>query len=94
MDRLTEYAGHHPWLAGLAVAAALAVLVYELRLRAQSFAALPPQEAIRLMNQGATVLDLRAQQAFRKATSTARATSTPRRLPLPPTPSRGTRSAR
>jgi rhodanese-related sulfurtransferase len=66
MDRLTEYAGHHPWLAGLALAAALAVLVNELRLRAQSFAALPPQEVIRLMNQGATVLDVRAAQAFQE----------------------------
>jgi len=64
MDRLIEYASHHPWLAGLALAAAVGVLANELRLRAQSFAALPPQEVIRLMNQGATVLDVRAQQAF------------------------------
>src|ERR1700683_4766802 len=66
MDRLTEYASHHPWLAGLALAAALAVLVNELRLRAQTFAALPPQEGIRLMNKGATVLDMRAQQPFQE----------------------------
>ena len=31
MDRLTEYASHHPWLAALAAAAALAVVVNELR---------------------------------------------------------------
>ena len=66
MDRLLEYSSHHPWLAAFAVAAAAAVLAYELRLRAQSFAALAPQDAIRLMNQGATVLDLRAQQAFQE----------------------------
>jgi rhodanese-related sulfurtransferase len=66
MDRLLEYFNHHPWLAALAVAAAAAVLAYELRLRAQSYAALPPQEVIRLMNQGATVLDLREQQAFQE----------------------------
>jgi rhodanese-related sulfurtransferase len=64
MDRLLEYSSHHPWLAAFAVAAAMAVLAYEARLRAQSFAALAPQDVIRLMNQGATVLDLRAQQAF------------------------------
>jgi rhodanese-related sulfurtransferase len=66
MDRLLEYFNHHPWLAALAVAAAAAVLAYELRLRAQSYATLPPQEVIRLMNQGATVLDLREQQAFQE----------------------------
>jgi rhodanese-related sulfurtransferase len=66
MDRLTEYASHHPWLAALAAAAALAVVVNELRLRSQSFAALPPQEVIRLMNQGATLIDVRAQQAFQE----------------------------
>jgi rhodanese-related sulfurtransferase len=66
MDRLLEYFNHHPWLAALAVAAAAAVLAYELRLRAQSYASLPPQEVIRLMNQGATVLDLREQQAFQE----------------------------
>jgi len=66
MDRLLEYFNHHPWLAAFALAAAAAVLAYELRLRAQSYAALPPQEVIRLMNQGATVLDLREQQAFQE----------------------------
>ena len=64
MDRLLEYSGHHPWLVALALAAALAVLVYELRLRMQSAGALAPQEAIRLMNQGATVLDVRPQEAY------------------------------
>jgi rhodanese-related sulfurtransferase len=66
MDRLLEYSSHHPWLAAFALAAAAAVLAYELRLRAQSFAALAPQDVIRLMNQGATVLDLREQQAFQE----------------------------
>jgi rhodanese-related sulfurtransferase len=64
MDRLIDYINHHPWLAAFALAAAAAVLAYELRLRAQSLGALAPQDAIRLMNQGATVLDLREQQAF------------------------------
>jgi rhodanese-related sulfurtransferase len=64
MDRLIDYFNHHPWLVALALAAAAAVLAYELRLRAQSLGALAPQDAIRLMNQGATVIDLREQQAF------------------------------
>ena len=64
MDRLLEYCSHHPWLAFLAVAAAVAVLVNELRLRTLSVGALAPQEVIRLMNQGATLLDMRAQQDY------------------------------
>jgi rhodanese-related sulfurtransferase len=66
MDRLLEYSSHHPWLAAFAVAAALAVLINELRMRAAGFAALAPQEVIRLMNQGATVLDMRAQQEYQQ----------------------------
>jgi len=64
MDRLLVYTSHHPWLAAFAVVTALAVLVYELVLRLQNSASLAPQEAIRLMNQGATVLDLRPQQDY------------------------------
>ncbi len=64
MDPLLDYSSHHPWLAAFALVTGLAVALYELRLRAQSAAGLAPQEAIRLMNQGATVLDLRAQDAF------------------------------
>jgi rhodanese-related sulfurtransferase len=66
MDRLLEYSSHHPWLAALAVAAAVAVLAYEMRLRAAGAGALAPQDVIRLMNQGATVLDVRAAEAFQQ----------------------------
>jgi rhodanese-related sulfurtransferase len=59
MDRLLEYLQKHPILAGLAVAMALAVLVFELRSRRSGYAALRPQEAIQLMNQGAQLYDLR-----------------------------------
>lgn len=64
MDRLLQYSSHNPWPTALAVITALAVLVYELRLRMQNAAAVAPQEVIRLMNQGATVLDIRPQQAY------------------------------
>jgi rhodanese-related sulfurtransferase len=59
MERLPEYLQNHPWLAGLALLLVVAVIVYELRARGQDYATLPPQEAIRLMNQGAQVVDLR-----------------------------------
>ena len=64
MQRLLEYIGHHPYLAAAAVLAAIAVLVYELRARVQAFAALSAMQAVRLMNQGALVIDLRAKESF------------------------------
>ncbi len=59
LDRLIEYAGNHPWLAASALLAAIAVFAYELRARTNTFGAATPQDVIRLMNQGALVLDLR-----------------------------------
>ena len=64
MDRLLEYFSKHSLLAVAALVALSAALGYELWLRAQSLGALSPQDAIRLMNQGAAVLDLRAAEAF------------------------------
>jgi rhodanese-related sulfurtransferase len=64
MDRLLEFLNHHPWLAtGTALVVAL-ILVYEMRARAESRFSVSPQELIRLMNQGALVLDLRPQEQF------------------------------
>lgn len=64
MPRLLEYASHHPLLAALALAAAIAVLVYELRHRVHSLAALAPQDVVRLMNQGAAVIDVRDAEEY------------------------------
>jgi rhodanese-related sulfurtransferase len=64
MERLIEYAGNHPWLVAAAIVTALIVIVFELRARQQDFAAISPQDAIRLMNQGALVLDLRKPEEF------------------------------
>ncbi|HVP34341.1 MAG TPA: rhodanese-like domain-containing protein [Steroidobacteraceae bacterium] len=64
MDRLLEFVSHHQWLAaGTALVVAL-ILVYEMRARAESQFSVSPQELIRLMNQGALVLDLRPQDQF------------------------------
>ncbi len=62
--RLLEYLQRHPYLAGLAVAMALAVLIFELRGRRLAYAALRPQEAIQLMNQGAQLYDLRNAEGY------------------------------
>jgi len=64
MERLIEYAGNHPWLVAAAALTAIIVIVFELRTRQQDFAAISPQEAIRQMNQGALVLDLRKPEEF------------------------------
>ena len=64
MDRLLEYITHHPWYASGAALAALLVIAYELRARSENIAAVSPQDAVRLMNQGALVLDLRPAEAF------------------------------
>ena len=49
---------------GLVVVLALAVIVYEVRARKLNYAAVLPQEAIQLMNQGAATYDLRNAEAF------------------------------
>jgi rhodanese-related sulfurtransferase len=64
MQRLFEFIGHHPYLASGAVLAAVVVAFYEIRERIQAFAALSSMQAVRLMNQGALVIDLRSKEAF------------------------------
>ena len=64
MEKLVLYATHHPWLVAMAVVAALLVIVYEVRARRDAFAAISPQDLIRLQNQGAVVLDLRASADY------------------------------
>jgi rhodanese-related sulfurtransferase len=61
---LIEYVGHHPILASAALLALVIVAVYELRERLQAFAALSAMQAVRMMNQGALVIDLRPREAF------------------------------
>jgi rhodanese-related sulfurtransferase len=64
MDRILEYLAHHTLLsAGTALVVAL-VVFYELRSRTESQVSVSPQDLIRLMNQGALVLDLRTQEQF------------------------------
>jgi rhodanese-related sulfurtransferase len=64
MDRFIQYLGAHPYLAAATVAVAVIAIVLELRSRQSSFMAVGPQDAVRLMNQHALVLDLRPAEAF------------------------------
>jgi len=65
MDRLLEYLGNHPLLAGAAGFMALVVLGYELRQRAHAAAAVSPTDAVRLMNDGAVLVDVRSANQFK-----------------------------
>jgi rhodanese-related sulfurtransferase len=64
MQQLLDFIAHHPYLAGAAVVAAVLVLVFEARERVHAFAALSAQQAVRLMNQGALVIDLRSKELY------------------------------
>ena len=64
MQRLFEFIGHHPYLASAAVLVAAVVAFYEIRERIQAFAALSAMQAVRLMNQGALVIDLRGKELY------------------------------
>src|ERR1700745_3016999 len=64
MDRILDFASHHPWLAAGTAVLAVAVVVYEMRMRSEGLRAVSPQELIRLMNQGALVLDLRPADQY------------------------------
>jgi rhodanese-related sulfurtransferase len=64
MQRLLEFIGNHAWLASAAILAAAAVAFYEIRERMQAFAALSTMQAVRLMNQGALVIDLRGKELY------------------------------
>src|SRR6202171_4180362 len=64
MDRVLEYVSHHPWLATATAVAVALIAVDEMRARSESLVSVTPQELIRLMNQGALLLDLRAPEQY------------------------------
>jgi rhodanese-related sulfurtransferase len=64
MERLIEYTNHHPWLAAAAVLGAIVVVLYEMRLLNENKAAVSPQDMVRLMNQGALLIDLRPAEQY------------------------------
>jgi rhodanese-related sulfurtransferase len=64
MAQLVEFANNHVWLvAGLLVAWS-AVMFYELRLRSQGTTHVSAADAVRLINKGALVVDVRKAQEF------------------------------
>jgi rhodanese-related sulfurtransferase len=64
MQQLIEFIGHHALLSGGAAVALMVVAAYEFRTGVQGSAALSAMQAVRLMNQGALLIDLRAKEPF------------------------------
>jgi rhodanese-related sulfurtransferase len=64
MQQLIDFIGHHPLLAGAAAAALVLVAIYEFMTSAQSAASLGSMQAVRLMNQGALLIDLRGKEPY------------------------------
>lgn len=64
MDRLLEYAARHPLLVGGTVVLALALAAYEFSRARSGGQAVGPTEAVRLLNQGAVMIDVRTQAEF------------------------------
>ena len=65
MDRLIDYFTNHPFLAGGLVLMVLVVVAYEMRRLGQGSTAVTPNDAIRMMNEGAVVVDLRPANQFK-----------------------------
>src|SRR5690348_1463034 len=64
MAQLVEFAGHHVWLITGLLAAWAAVTFYELRLRTQGATHVTAADAVRLINKGALVIDIRKPDEF------------------------------
>lgn len=64
MDRLLEYIARHPFLTGGTAVLALAVLAYEVSRARSGGQAVGPMDAVRLMNQGALLVDVRSREEF------------------------------
>jgi rhodanese-related sulfurtransferase len=64
MDRLIEFASNHPFLVAGVVAAWIAVLFYESRLRSGGTTHISTNDAVRLINKGAIVIDVREPAKF------------------------------
>jgi rhodanese-related sulfurtransferase len=64
MSRFVEYITNHPFLVAAAAILAVLAIVIEFRQRSRGFAAIGPADAVRLVNAGALVIDVRDQKAY------------------------------
>ena len=64
MDTYLEFAGNHTLLVGALVLSLFVLIFTELQRKARGLTNLEPQEAVRLINADAVVIDLRSAEAF------------------------------
>lgn len=64
MAQLAEFAGNHVWLMTGLLVAWSAVMFYEIRLRNQGTTHVSAADAVRLINKGALVIDVRKADEF------------------------------
>jgi rhodanese-related sulfurtransferase len=65
MEQFLQFATHHYALVGGAVLVLLLVAINEQRLRTASFGSIAPADAVRLMNGGAILIDVRGSEDFK-----------------------------
>ncbi len=65
MDRLLEFATNHPILISSAVFLTIVTLANEIRMATRRGVDLSPQDAVGLINAGATVIDVRNIESFK-----------------------------
>jgi rhodanese-related sulfurtransferase len=64
MSQLAEFVTRHPIMVSVAVALAAAAVTIEIRHRARGATSVGPNDAVRLINAGAVVLDVRKNEEF------------------------------
>lgn len=64
MSRFIEYCTNHPFLVAAAAILAILVIVFELRQKGRGTSAVGPVDAVRLVNAGALVIDVRDEKAY------------------------------
>jgi rhodanese-related sulfurtransferase len=64
MQQLLEYVTHHPFLVGATLLFAVLVIAYEASRARGGGQSVGPIEAVRLLNQGAVMLDVRPRDQF------------------------------
>jgi rhodanese-related sulfurtransferase len=64
MGQLAEFASNHPLLVLGLMAAVFALLAFEIRLKSQGLTSVAIPDAVRLINSGAVIVDVRAADEF------------------------------
>lgn len=64
MAQLAEFASNHMLLVAGLIGTWLVVMIYELRLKAQTMTSVSTTDSVRLINKGAVVIDVRPAEAY------------------------------